>query len=78
MKAKDLIKILETDPERLVVLSCDEEGNRYSEWDGFSSKMKYEDGEIGLEKLTPEDEQRGYSDEDVMRGGKKAFVLYPK
>lgn len=22
--------------------------------------------------------ERGYSDEDVMRGGKKAFVLYPK
>lgn len=78
MKAKELIEILQEDPEREVVMASDSEGNSF---DGVSqvSTCKYnsEEREIGLEKLTLVEKKMGYSEEDVMQGGVKAFVLWP-
>lgn len=76
MKAKELAEILLTDPEREVVLSEDAEGN------GFNvchvvEKYKYSKGEIGFEELTEELKKEGYGEEDVMKDGIKAFVLWP-
>jgi len=76
MKVKELKALLEEeDPERVVVLSQDAEGN------GFSLLSAVEhyafDGEdIGLEVLTPELMEQGYSEEDVMKA-QPALVLWP-
>lgn len=77
MKAKELIKILQEDPEREVVVSSDSEGNNYSEL--YSVNMcAYDKSEnrVGLEKLTKKLQEQGYSSLDVIYGV-KAFVLYP-
>lgn len=63
MKAKELIKILEEDPERIVVLTANSGGNSYSPLGGFSKQYKFKDGELL---------------EEGERGGKKAFVLWPE
>jgi hypothetical protein len=77
MTIKQLIEELAAyEPDRLVVLSRDEEGNGYLPLAQIDS-AKFHDGEIGLEELTPELEKQGYSDEDVMKRGKRAVVLYP-
>lgn len=79
MKVKELIKILQKeDPERLVVLSCDEEGNYYSPLSALNlGKYNKESHAVGLESLTRELEESGYSEEDVMEDGVKALILYP-
>lgn len=77
MKVRELIALLQQeDPERLVVLAVDEEGNGFSLVHQVSPAM-YSEGETGLEALTPELEDQGYSDEDVMKDGEKAVVLWP-
>ena len=76
MKAKDLIKILEKHPDRIIVLSKDSEGNDFKECDDFFIGA-YKDGEIGLEGLTEKQKKQGYSEEDVMKGGVAAIVLFP-
>lgn len=80
MKVKNLIKILKkVDPETLVVLSCDEEGNRYSKLapvDGYLNSFDEENNEIGLLSLTEDDEAAGYTEEDVITG-KKCIVFWP-
>lgn len=83
MNVKKLIKELKKcDQDRIVILSSDSEGNRFSPVyelcksayrDGDSS-----DGEVGLEKLTDELKKAGYSKEDVMTDGVPAIVLYPR
>lgn len=82
MKAKDLIKILQEDPERIVVLSKDGEGNGFSPLADVNTDHVYKaentwSGVIGPAKLTKEMEERGYGEEDVLKGGKKCFVLWP-
>lgn len=76
MKVKDFIKKFGNDPERIIVLASDAEGNSYSVLGG-GYEYTYKDGEIGLEKLTEKDKKAGYSEEDVLEGGKKAIVLFP-
>lgn len=81
MKVKDLIKLLQKeDPNRLVVMSKDSEGNGFSPLADMSTESYAADstwsGEIGLEKLTPELEKKGYTEEDVL-DGKPALVLWP-
>jgi len=77
MTVKELIGILQThDPDRIVILSRDAEGNGFALLESFEP-CKYRDGDIGLETLTSELEAAGYSNEDVMRGGKKALCLWP-
>jgi len=64
------------DPSRIVVLSKDAEGNNYAPLHAIDT-ASYSDGEIGLEKLTKEDEESGYTEEDVVEG-KPAVVLWPE
>ncbi len=78
MTVRDLIQQLQTlDGSSLVVLSRDEEGNGFAPLRVVDECMKYKDGETGLEELTAEDVGAGFTDDDVMRGGDKAIVLYP-
>jgi hypothetical protein len=79
MKVKELIKILQTqDPDDLVVLSSDGEGNSYSLLGDVTDNATFDkkEQEIGIFKLTEELERQGYTEEDIGRG-KKCIVLYP-
>ena len=82
MNVKELIEALkQEDPNRLVVMSKDSEGNRFSPLaEVATSAYKAETtwcGEIGLEELTEEDIKQGYADEDVVEDGVPALVLWP-
>lgn len=82
MKIKKLIKILEKlDPEALVVLSSDAEGNSLGildyVWDNCKFDVKNNEA-TGLFELTPEYIECGDTAESVGKVGKKAIVLYPK
>jgi hypothetical protein len=77
MTVADLIaKLQSVDPRRMVVLSCDAEGNGYSPlhscWEGA-----YKDGDAGLDKLTAEDKRAGFSDEDILEG-EPAMIFTPE
>lgn len=77
----DLIaKLQEMNQDRLILLSSDSEGNSFRPLDDFFWEGAYnpETGDIGLETLTDEDEIEGYTDEDVIKGGKPVLILYPK
>ena len=66
--------------DALVVLSKDEDGNGFGELndvDGDNNKFDAEDGEIGLDHLTPDLEKEGFGEDDVMTGGVPAIVLWP-
>jgi hypothetical protein len=77
MTVKELMaKLEEQDPDRIVVLSIDPEGNGFSPLYSVETYM-FDSGEIGLEELTDELAEKGYSDDDVMDHGKKAVVLWP-
>ena len=81
MKVSDLIQLLQKeDPNRLVVISKDSEGNSYSPLSDMHIASYKADstwsGECGLEKLTDELESRGYTEEDVL-DGEPALILYP-
>lgn len=76
MKVKDLIEALsKCNPDAIVVLSSDAEGNSYdtlhSFWEGV-----YKNGEVGLKELTPELKKSGYGPEDII-SGELAVVLVP-
>jgi hypothetical protein len=81
MKVKTLIKELsKCNPESIVIMSKDSEGNRYSPisgmWEG-----KYSDsnlGSVGLETLTPSLKRSGFVEEDVLPNGRKAVILCPR
>jgi len=69
MKAKELIKLLEKNPDREVVMSKDSEGN------GFSPLA-----DVGEQFYVPETTWSGEvcsQDELDGREGKEAFVLWP-
>lgn len=83
MKVSDLIKMLqEHDPDRLVVISRDPEGNGFEAL-GEVEAMAFDQrfgGEVRYEKLTPELEELGYSSEDIARDDgffTPAVVLWP-
>lgn len=72
MKVKELIKLLEgSDPEALVVMSKDAEGNSYSplaEIDNDNNVYVPEttwQGEIMLKELRPQDIRAGYEIDEV-------------
>ena len=81
MKAKDLAAILMQHPDREVVLQKDPEGNGYSPlsdfWTGAYLPKTTWYGEAGLEELTPELKEQGFSEEDVIINGIKAIFLVP-
>jgi len=80
MTVAELIEELKQhDPNRLVVMARDTEGNGYSPlYDTlYTGAYCKSFGEFGLEKLTDEDKRRGYTEEDVYEDGVPALCLYP-
>ena len=82
MTVKKLIEKLQMeDPDRLVVCQKDPEGNGYSPledwWTGAYRAETTWSGEAGLETLTDENREAGYSEEDVIADGVPALFLVP-
>jgi hypothetical protein len=82
MKVRELIEALQQeDPEREVIMASDGEGNNYSPlsdyWVGAYRAETTWYGAMGLEALTPEDMERGFADEDVIKDGVPALCLSP-
>lgn len=70
------------DGDRMIVLSRDSEGNRFSPLADIDDNSVYVpitevDGEVGIEKLDEDLERLGYTSEDVI-SGLPALVLWPK
>lgn len=81
MKVRELIELLSKhEPDRVVVMSRDAEGNGYSPlarmWTGAYRAQATWSGEVGLERLTPEAKDEGYTEFDVI-SGEPALVLSP-
>ncbi len=79
---KRLIKLLQAeDEDRIVIMSSDSEGNSYSPLASLGTAAYRADttwsGEVGMEKLTSADKKAGYTEEDVLEGGKPALILQP-
>lgn len=82
MTVKDLIEALsKEDPNRLVVMARDAEGNGYSPlsdwWTGAYKAETTSSGEVGLEKLDETAKLAGYGEGDVIVDGKPAIILTP-
>lgn len=76
MRVHELIEELKTvDPERLVVMSRDEEGNAYCPVIEISTGA-YNRGDYGLDELTDELIEQGYCSEDVL-DGTPCICLWP-
>ena len=81
MTVKELIKTLqEEDPDRIVIVQKDSEGNGYSPlysiWTGSYMKENTYSGHVGLEKLNDDDIKSGYTEEDLVDGS-PALILCP-
>lgn len=81
MTVRELIEFLQTeDPRRLVIIAKDAEGNGHSPlssyWTGAYAADSTWSGEVGLEELTKEDKEAGYSEEDIIKGV-PALILAP-
>lgn len=82
MTVKELKKLLEkVDDNRIVIMSSDGEGNTYSPLADIDDSKNYTpdstwSGDIGIEELTPELINGGYTEEDVS-DGEPALILYP-
>lgn len=79
MKIKELIQELSTlDPELLVVMSIDEEGNGFKTLREIATGDVFdeEEKEIHIKQLTPQLIKWGYSEEDVGEGT-DCIVLWP-
>lgn len=77
MTVRELIERLkQEDPDRVVVLSQDAEGNGFDTLHTVEA-MAYSDGEVGYQILTPEMKKQGYTEEDLMPDGTPALVLWP-
>lgn len=76
MKVRELIEELRKhDPERVVIMSQDAEGNGYNPLNDIETGL-YHEGEVGLEELTPELIKKGYSKEDLLKG-ECALIFWP-
>jgi len=81
MTVKELIEFLSRhDPDRIVIMAKDAEGNGYSPLsDGWIGRYRADttwSGDVGLERLTPQLKKDGYSQEDVIDGD-PALILCP-
>lgn len=66
MTVKQLIKQLsKMDQNRIVVVSMDPEGNGFSTVEAINDGMRFQDGEIGYEKITPTMKTQGYTEDDI-------------
>ena len=82
MKVKNLIEQLQhEDPEALVVMAKDSEGNGYSPlsdyWVGAYRPESTYSGEVGYSELTSELKEAGYGEDDIITDGEKAVILCP-
>ncbi len=82
MTVKELIEMLKGfEPDRVVVMAKDGEGNSYSPLHGAWTGRYRADttwyGEVGLEGLDDEDREQGFDEEDVMSDGEPAVILTP-
>lgn len=82
MNVGELKKFLEdVNDNRIVILQADGEGNGYSPLAGLDDSSVYIadstwSGEVKYERLTPELEKQGYSEEDC-GNGEPALILFP-
>jgi hypothetical protein len=81
VRVKELIELLSKEnPERIVIMSRDAEGNGYSPlsslWAGAYKADTTWCGEVGIESLTPELRQQGYGEGDICEG-QPAIILSP-
>lgn len=83
MTVKELIEELQAmDPDRVVILQKDAEGNGYSPLRGADDNCRYIAettwyGAVKHERLSDEDRAAGYGTEDVTHLGVPACVLFP-
>lgn len=82
MKVRELIEQLQQeDPDALVVMSRDSEGNSYSPlsdfWTGVYQADTTWSGEVGFGELTQELQEHGYNEEDILSDGVPAVILSP-
>jgi hypothetical protein len=83
MNVKELIELLEKeDPERLVILQGDSEGNSFlpilNIWIGAYKEYSEYDGDAKVEKLTESMQARDHTIEDVIKDGVPALILAPR
>lgn len=82
MTVKELIaKLQQVEPDRIVILQKDAEGNGYSPLEGADDNavwqaIKYGRGEVRMQTLTDKLRRQGYSEEDTGEG-QPCLVLYP-
>ncbi len=82
MRVWELIdRLKKIDPEKIVVMSKDSEGNCYSplvdtEEREYMAESTFS-GYVGFKDLTPAMELEGYGDEDIIKDGESAVVFYP-
>jgi hypothetical protein len=78
MTVAELIEVLQTaDPDAIVVLATDAEANSYMELNDVDVDLVIDDdGEIGLGELTPDLEEAGFDEDDIV-DGEDCVVLYP-
>lgn len=78
MTVKELIaKLKPMKGNLLVVLSRDPEGNGYEELRFVQDNSRYDNGEVGVDRLTPALKKQGFGEEDLMPDGQPCIVMYP-
>ena len=82
MTVKELVELLkDEDPNRIIILQKDSEGSGFSPCAGIDTGVYVPNstwsGEVYLEELTPELEEKGFGEEDVAEDGIKALILWP-
>lgn len=82
MTVKELIQLLQKeDPDALVVLQKDGEGNGFSPladlWDAAYREDTTWSGGVGIKELTDAHARGGYTEEDVLEGAVDALILCP-
>ena len=76
LTALDLIAALKKlDPETVVLLSSDAEGNGIHEFEGIDVKARWD---VNRKDLALKPDYSGYAAFNPKRGIRKAVVLYPK
>ena len=81
MKVSELIELLQgEDPDRIVIMAKDSEGNDYSPfsslWAGAYFAETTWSGVVGLESLTEADRAHGFTDADLL-AAEPALILCP-
>ena len=79
--AELIARLQQIDGNRQVIMARDAGGNSYSPlsslWTGAYRPETTWYGEAGLDVLTSEDRERGYTEEDVITDGQSAIFLCP-